>query len=120
VTHVAHAPERHAGHVVGRGQCVDFVREVTGLPPTGHWREGAPAFEAVSGGAIASFDANGRYGSHTNGASHAAILIWVEDDGLRVWDQWVGHPVAQRVIRFKGGNGMACDDGDAFSLIEVA
>jgi hypothetical protein len=31
----------------------------------------------------------------------AVVDLWL--DGLRVWDQWRGHRVAQRTIRFKGG-----------------
>jgi hypothetical protein len=123
VPHVASKHERHHGKVVGNGHCVAFVREVTGLPPTAQWRRGAPVWaqtEPVPGTAIATFDESGRYGNHTDGRSHAAILMDVTDAGLVVYDQWLGKPVSSRVIRFKDGAGKPVDDGDAYSLIEVA
>jgi hypothetical protein len=114
---------RHTGRHVGESQhCVAFVRHVTGAPATSHWREGARArdSQAEPGTAIAAFDASGRYGNHTDGRSHAAILIEQTGSGLLVWDQWVGHPVSQRTIRWKNGDGPACDDGDRFAIIEPA
>lgn len=37
---------------------------------------------------------------------------------MTVWDQWKGQPVHQRSIRFRGGQGSASNDGDAYSVIE--
>jgi hypothetical protein len=68
--------------------------------------------------AIATFDPNGRYGNHTDGRSHAAILIATQSDGLRAIDQWVGQPVHNRLIRFKDGEGDPVNDGDAYYVIE--
>lgn len=70
------------------------------------------------GTVIATFSAAGRYENRTDGASHAAIFIAEQSDGLRVWDQWQGHPVAQRTIRWHGGQGKASNDADAFYVIE--
>lgn len=117
---VAEAPSIYSGQVIGDGHCVAFVRHAAEAPHTSQWRGGAkvrghPA--APRGVAIATFDADGRYGNHLDGRSHAAILIAVMSDGLSVWDQWRGHPVAQRVIRFKGGIGSAVNDGDRFCII---
>ncbi len=72
------------------------------------------------GTAIATFDTDGTYGNHTDGRSHAAICHEELPEGLLVWDQWFKHPVAPRLIRFKNGSGLACDDGDQFYVIEQA
>lgn len=109
----------HIGKVVGDGHCVAFVREVCGLPQTSHWRRGGAALEAQPGTPVATFDADGRYGNHTDGRSHAAILLEGTDYGLRVIDQWKGQPVHERLIRFKDGQGPAADDADRYAVIEV-
>lgn len=119
MTFIAAEPERHAGKKIGTGHCVAFVREVTGAPHTSAWRRGQQARggNLPTGCAIATFDRTGRYENDTSGRSHAAVLIADNADGLLVWDQWVGQPVHQRVIRFRGGNGSAVNDGDAFFAI---
>jgi hypothetical protein len=101
--------------------CVDHVRRVTGLPHTSQWKRGVKVRSAdlASGVAIATFNEDGTYGNHTDGRSHAAILIEETGEGLFVLDAWVGHPAAQRVIRFKGGVGQPVDDGDAYHSIET-
>ncbi len=38
--------------------------------------------------AIATFDANGRYGNHTNGTSDAAIYLSQDMRGVEIIDQW--------------------------------
>jgi hypothetical protein len=123
VPFVASKHERHHGKVVGNGHCVAFVREVTGLPPTAQWRRGDPvrgSQNLAPGTAIATFDSSGRYGNHTDGRSHAAILLAEHEDGLLVADQWLGQAVHQRVIRFRDGKGDAANDGDQYHVIEVA
>jgi hypothetical protein len=99
--------------------CVVHVRRVTGLPHTSAWRRGVHVRGAdlASGIAIATFDPDGTYGNHTDGRSHAAIFIEQTEQGLRCLDAWVGHPAAERVIRFKGGTGQPVDDGDAYFCI---
>lgn len=118
---VASKHDHLKGRVVGTGHCVAFVREVTGAPHTSQWRRGAKVrgSDAVPGTAIATFDSRGRYANATNGTSHAAVLISINADGLRVADQWVGRAVRERLIRYRGGNGLPADDGDAYSVIEV-
>jgi hypothetical protein len=117
------------GQTVGNGHCVAYVRAVAGLPHTSHWRAGErirdtdPPVE--EGTPIATFGPGGRYENRTDGASHAAILIAIQPDGLQVWDQWVGRTmpgqgVQQRFIPFRGGKGKAVDDGDAYRVIELA
>ncbi|HXC89147.1 MAG TPA: BPSL0067 family protein [Stellaceae bacterium] len=61
---------------------------------------------------------DGAYGN-TPGRSHAAVFHQQNPSGLLVWDQWVHHPVAPRLIRFKGGEGLPVDDGDQFYVIEA-
>jgi hypothetical protein len=122
--HRGEVPLRYHGKPVGDGHCVALVREVTGLPPTAHWRRGAKvrghAPPLPAGTAIACFDQAGRYTSRTDGTAHAAILIAEQSDGLLVWDQWLSHPTSQRVIRFRGGaSGNVINDGDAFYAIEL-
>ena len=119
--HVAPPSTRYLGRVVGNGHCVAYVREMAGLGHTSTWTAGGPVRDTgcKSGTAIATFDPNGLYGNHTDGRSHAAILVEETPDGLKVTDQWVGHPVQGRLIRFKGGKGKPCDDGDAYRVIEA-
>lgn len=119
---VAASPQRYAGQVVGDGHCVAFVRAAADVPHTSSWRRGSPVRGAshASGTAIATFHDRGHYENDTTGKSHAAILIAAQSDGLLVWDQWVGHPVAQRVIRYRDGAGSKVNDGDMFHVIEVA
>jgi hypothetical protein len=114
---------RHIGQLVGSGQCVAYVREVTGLPATTAWRRGVPVRgEALAPGtAIATFNAAGRYSGTMGGDSHAAILRACHADGsITVWDQWLEHPVAERVIRNRHGSGDACNDASRFFVIELA
>jgi hypothetical protein len=119
---VAEHPERYAGTVVGNGHCVAFIRTAASAPHTSLWRRGdrvrlmAPG-DLPKGLVIATFDPDGRYGNHTDGRSHAAVLLARQDDGLLVLDQWVGHPVAQRLIRWRAGAGNAVNDGDAYAVV---
>jgi hypothetical protein len=114
-------PDVHRNLVIGDGQCVALVRLACDAPHTSGWRRGVK----VRGGdtepftAIATFDPDGRYGNHTDGRSHAAILLAEESNGLRVLDQWKTRPTGERVIRFKGGAGPAVDDGDQYFVIEA-
>lgn len=117
---VAWEPEAYIGEKVPNGHCVAFVRKVTGIGPTSTWRRGEKVrdSDAEPGTAIATFGPDGRYQNLTDGTSHAAILFEQTNGGLAVFDQWLGHPVARRVIQFRGGSGKPpSDDGDAFSIV---
>lgn len=119
---IAANPGRHAGQAVGTGHCVALVQAAARAPHTSQWRRGLKVRgNAVAPGtAIATFGRDGRYENRIDGASHAAILIAEEPGGLRVWDQWKGHATQQRVLRFRGGQGTANNDGDQFHVIEPA
>jgi hypothetical protein len=121
VSFFASHPESFAGQKVGNGHCVRFVQEACGAPHTSRWHSGVRVRggEVDSGTAIATFDPDGMYGNHTDGRSHAAILVEEQPEGLLVWDQWLRHPVSQRVIQFRGGKGRKVNDGDAFHVIET-
>jgi hypothetical protein len=119
--YIVNAPERFRGQVVANGQCVRYCQVACpDLPHTRHWRQGARVrgSKIQHGAVIATFGTNARYENRTDGASHAAIFIAEHGDGLRVWDQWTGHPVAERTIRFRGGQGKSVNDGDQFYVVE--
>jgi hypothetical protein len=116
--------ERYAGRTVDNGQCVRFLQVAADVPHTSHWRRGVwckAAIDLDPGTAIATFGGDPpRYENHTGGRSHAAFLVSAQSDGLLVWDQWVGHPVAQRVIRYRNGPPTnAINDGEYFYTIET-
>ena len=115
---VASYPESYTGQTVGNGQCVTYVKAVTGAPASSEWSEGQKVRGAnlARGTAIATFQ-NGQYQNRTDGSSHAAIYLSQDADGIQVMDQWYGQPVHTRTIRFKGGSGMPVNDGDAFSVV---
>lgn len=100
---IAPHPEEYAGHIVGDGQCVAFVKEAAGAPQTSLWKEGEKVRGAdiLTGTAIATF-VGGIYPNHPHG-NHAAIYVEQNTEGLAVWDQWNGQPVHKRQITFKGG-----------------
>jgi len=120
---VATAPESYAGRTVGSGHCVAFVQQCSGIGHTSSWHRGGKVRDGawLPGTVIATFDSEGAYENHPSGRSHAAILIAVQSDGLLVWDQWINHPVAQRVIWFRGAGDPEnkSNDGDHFYVVET-
>lgn len=114
-------PERWAGQVIGNGHCVRFLQIAGNLPHTTRWRRGPQVRgnQVRPNTAIATFGGNPphKYTSHTDGSAHAAVFIEELPEGLRVWDQWRGQPVHQRLIQFRGGKGKAVNDGDRFFVI---
>jgi hypothetical protein len=113
-------PLRYVGRTFANGHCVRFVQIVGDMPHTSMWRRG----QKVRGGGVsrgtvvATFGEDGRYENRIDGHSHAAILLDQGMLGLNVVDQWQGHPVAERMIRFKGGEGKPVNDGDMFYVVE--
>jgi hypothetical protein len=119
---VASNPERHVGNKIGNGHCAEYCQAVTtGLPLTSEWRRGRQvrSGNVPVGTIIATFGEDGRYTNLTDGSAHAAVLIAENSDGLVVWDCWVGQPVQQRILRFRGGQGDAVNDGCQFYVVEV-
>ncbi|CAF2832439.1 unnamed protein product [Rotaria sp. Silwood2] len=77
------------------GECVSFIKICTGdRRTTSQWGKGIK----VRGANIAS--------------GHAAIYMSQDSNGIRVWDQWVGHPISQRTIRWNGSG--ISNNGDSF------
>ncbi|CAF1320370.1 unnamed protein product [Rotaria magnacalcarata] len=110
-------PERYSGRSVCDhsggycGECVSFVKKCTGdRRATSQWRQGRKvrAARVPYGTAIATFP-NGKY------SGHAAIYISQDSIGIQVWDQWRGHTVSKRTIRWNG-NGLS-NSGDSFYVI---
>jgi len=60
---------------------------------------------------------DGHYPNHAHG-NHAAIYLSHDSQGIRVWDQWLGQPVHERVIHYHGGSGSPSNDGDKFYVVE--
>lgn len=117
---IARYPERYLGTVVGNGQCVIFCQRVSSVPHTSLWRRGAAVTDAEpppANAIIATFDAQGRYANAMDGSSHAAVFLSRHEAGIEVLDQWLGQPVHQRTIRFRGGQGHAVNDGDRFFVV---
>ncbi len=120
MSYVCTDPESYEGQAVGTGHCVVYVQKASGAPKAKEWKEGEKVRDSLliqKGTAIATF-VDGKYLNKPTG-NHAAIYISQNDkSGIWVYDQWVGHPVEKRIIRFRGGHGTASNDGDAFSIIE--
>ena len=121
------------GTSVSTGQCVEAVKLACKIPPTVAWRRGVQVKNAAMvppGSAIATFDANGLYGNHTDGTSHAAILLAVSGEGIFVLDQWVvpakgeqqekRQPVHLRFLKFDNPSAGFVNDGSNFFAVELA
>ena len=115
----------YMGKSVGNGQCVALVHAVVNVPPSSLWHRGDVVKGNTSlpiGTIIATFDADGSYGNHTNGTSHAAIYLGQNGTGIQVLDQWHGHngskPVHERTIYFHAGYKAKVDDGDQFYVVQ--
>lgn len=118
MSYVAIDPASFAGQVVGNGQCVGYVRAASPAPVTSDWTEGEKVRGAdVAVGTIIATFVGGVYPNLPTG-NHAAVYMGQDAIGIDVWDQWVGQPVHQRKIRFKGGVPPMSNDGDAFSVVE--
>lgn len=119
---IAPDPSACMGEVVDNGHCMRHVQVVAGVPHSSELRKGAKVRGTALipvGTIIATFDATGCYANATDGSSHIAIYLGQDEEGIEVTDQWVGQPVHERFIRFKGGQGPACDDGDQFFVVKT-
>jgi hypothetical protein len=120
--HLAENPEAFVGRVVADGHCVKFVQVAAAAPITTEWRPGAWVRGNKSippGTVIATFEPDGTYTSKRG--NHAAIYVSQDETGIRVYDQWLGQPVHERVIKFKGGRGAGSgyksNDGTLYRVV---
>ena len=117
MVYIAATPRAYIGKSIGSGQCVAFTQKAANMPRTAAWRRGVLVKGNTSiapGTVIATFDADGRYGNHTDGRSHAAIYLGQDATGIKVLDQWMTsftdpitgtksrrpHYVSERIIFF--------------------
>eukprot|EP01124_Arcella_intermedia_P028651 TRINITY_DN5873_c0_g1_i1.p1 TRINITY_DN5873_c0_g1~~TRINITY_DN5873_c0_g1_i1.p1 ORF type:complete len:133 (-),score=13.15 TRINITY_DN5873_c0_g1_i1:23-421(-) len=94
------------------GQCVSFYKVCSGdSRTTSQWRKGiqVKGNNIPFGTGIATFSGGSYYG-------HTAIYIGQNDVGIQVWDQWVGHPVSQRTIKWNGSG--VSNNGNSFFVIQ--
>ena len=90
----------HRGRVIGDGHCVALIRSCSDAPLTSQWRAGQQVIKTdVTPGTIIATFKHGRYPNQSGW--HAAIFIEQDDNGIWVWDQWVGKPVHRRLIRYR-------------------
>ena len=107
---------------VGSHECVALVQQFAKAPTTLHWKEGSKvrgASDLGAGTAIATF-VNGKYGNRRTG-NHAALYLSQDKGGIWVIEQYRNIKdglIAKRYIPFRGGQGSASNDGDAYSVIE--
>jgi hypothetical protein len=70
----------------GNTECVTFIQDTLGAPPTGQWREGVKvakgSLNILPGTAIATF-VNGHY-PNANSGQHAAIYLGQNAEGIQV------------------------------------
>ena len=109
--YIAKNPNAFLQRSVGDGQCVALVEKAANMPRDRLWKRGIIVKGAViaPGTIIATFDADGKYGNHTNGSSHAAIYLGQNAEGIQVIDQWmtivhgraIPHVAQPRTIRWK-------------------
>ena len=119
--YIAANPELFEGKKVGTGECVAYVQAAAMAPSTSQWAAGVKVKDAAQGlisrGTVIATMVDGRYPNRSTG-NHAAIYLSHDDNGIRVLDQWRGHSVSERVIRYKGGLGSPSNDGDAFYVVQ--
>ncbi|MBI1907500.1 MAG: BPSL0067 family protein [Rhodocyclales bacterium] len=101
-------------HVGESQECVAAVKSLAGTGPTWNWRKGKQVKGNTTireGTAIATFREDNTY------YGHAAIYIRQSSNAIHVYDQWVGRPLREREIVFKGF-GYVSNDGEQFYAIE--
>ncbi len=112
------------GQTTGDGQCVALVKAIhPGLGFTTTWQRG-PAVQGnmalQPGTVIATFAADGRYTSATDGSSHTAIYLGQNTTGVEVLDQWRGQPAAVRTIPWTSPGGSAADNGRRYFVVDAS
>lgn len=108
----------------GNTECVEFIRQATGAPPTNMWQRGVKVGDMkpgqiLRGTAIATFDDNGHYPTDILG-KHAAIYLSHSPANIQVLDQWDDQgEVKPRPIWFNRPAGTRrSNDASTFFVIE--
>lgn len=108
----------------GNTECVDFVQQAAGAPPTPLWKKGVKVGDVLNGTiprgtAIATFDDNGKYPTDNLG-QHAAIYLSHDQNAIQVLDQWrTQGEVKQRAIRFNNKTASSRSNrAESFYVIE--
>lgn len=107
----------------GNTECVEFVRQAAGAPPTIAWKRGALIMGSAPGTisrgtVIATFDDKGRYPTDGQG-KHAAIYLSHDLTGIRVLDQWNKQgEVLERIIYFNKPSIPRSNAGKTFYVVE--
>ncbi|MEM7358917.1 MAG: BPSL0067 family protein [Pseudomonadota bacterium] len=114
--HICQNASRYRGRVVGDGHCVSLIRLCSSAPLTRHWRPGelVNKINPPAGTIIATFEGD-RYPSVTG--YHAAIFIEQDEQGIWVWDQWVGKAVHKRLIRFRDDAAAASNTAQRYRVV---
>jgi hypothetical protein len=107
----------------GLTECVAFVQQAAGAPPTSQWKQGirvdtAKPTDIARGTVIATFDDKGKYPTDHLG-QHAAIYLSKNAQGIQVLDQWDKQgQVKPRTIKFHQPKGTRrSNDGDTFYVV---
>ena len=113
--------KKYVGKVVYDGECASGVQKIFKdyhgywiLRDTSKWKKGRKVFgnDITPGTAIASFDSEGNYKSHT------AIYVSQNPQEVHVYDQWKGHSFGERILRSSySGAKMASNHPDYFNVI---
>jgi hypothetical protein len=108
----------------GNTECVEFICQATGAPPTHMWKRGQKVADAKVGSiprgtAIATFDDKGNYSTDGLG-QHAAIYLRHDKTAIWVLDQWNDQgEVKERLIWFNRPKGTRrSNDANTFYVIE--
>jgi hypothetical protein len=108
----------------GNTECVEFVRQTTGAPPTSTWKRGQKVADALIGSiprgtAIATFDDKGKYPADGLG-QHTAIYLKHDKSAIWVLDQWNAQgEVKERSIWFNRPKGTRrSNDANTFYVVE--
>jgi len=107
----------------GNTECVEFLHQAAGTPPTVNWKAGAHIKDArpgsiPAGTSIATFNEHGKYPTDSKGR-HAAIYLEHDEGGIHVLDQWNARgEVKESYIRFDRPNVSRSNNADTYYIIE--
>lgn len=118
--YICQSPNSYRNKIVGDGSCVSLIKQCSLAPDTRYWSAGEKVLSLPPGAIpensiIATFK-NGTYPSVAG--YHAAIYISHDENGIWVWDQWVGKPVHKRLIRLRSDKAKASNTAQAYRLVK--